>query len=206
MKPNFLARVLASLIVVVAIESAAQPVQAAGCKTKEWKTGLTLAPWLNLDQLSTKERKRIGCGSYLINAVASCSTCHSCPTYTGLDVIPEPNAATHLAGRLDNIWGLIPNLTPDEEGRPLAMMQKNTPREDSGVSEAEFVNEIMRRGRSARTRDTFDGDLSTVMPWASHQQMTTRDLKAIYSYLAELPSTERPPAEDCLFFGDRERL
>jgi hypothetical protein len=40
----------------------------------------------------------------------------------------------------------------------------------------------------------FDGNLLQIMPWTSFQDMTDRDIEAIYEYLSAIPCVEGPPA------------
>jgi hypothetical protein len=40
----------------------------------------------------------------------------------------------------------------------------------------------------------FDGNLLQIMPWPNDQDMTDRDLEAIYEYLSAIPCVAGPPA------------
>ena len=101
----------------------------AGAAIKKWKLGLQISP-INIDtsEMTTKKKKAVGMGSYLVNAVGSCAECHSCPTYafnqnpfdggTG-----ELNATNYLAGgaRFGTIGSK--NLTPNNSGKPAGLTQ-----------------------------------------------------------------------------------
>jgi hypothetical protein len=174
--------------------------------------GLAIAPVpLNFEG---KDRKLVGLGSYLVNAVVDCNGCHSAgpptefivpsgnpyflsPPFSGKQKI---NPATYLGGGRDfgpfpGGPGSIPhlysrNLTPDKTGLP-----------EGGHTFEEFV-QIIRQGTDFDhvhpnctmsgspancLQPPFNGDLLQVMPWPTYQKMTEHDLKAIYEYLKAIP-------------------
>lgn len=165
-----------------------------------------------------KDRTMVGLGSYLVNVVADCNGCHSNPPTayvpTGNPYFRSPpfsgskqiNATTYLGGGQD--FGPFPspggtvhivsrNLTPDKTGLP-----------EGGHTLAEFI-QIMRTGvdmdyahpncSAAVTTNCllppFDGALLQVMPWPAFQNMTDRQLTAIYTYLSAIPCLEGGPGE-----------
>ncbi len=166
--------------------------------------------------LQGKDRDLVGLGSYIVNAVVPCNDCHSAgpPTqYTGghnpfFGQSPKVNPSTYLGGGRD-FPPLIPgsahivsrNLTPDKTGMP-----------EGGRSFADFLL-IMRNGMDFdHVHPTctgapnvncipppFDGSLLQIMPWPTFQNMTDRDLRAIYEYLSAVPCLEGPPQfhNDC---------
>jgi hypothetical protein len=162
-----------------------------------------------------KDRDLVGLGSYLVNAVSDCNGCHTAqnPT-TGapLEFLPtgnpffglpkKVNTATYLSGGRD--FGQIEgpnsphivsrNLTPDKTGRA-----------EGGRTFSEFL-QIMQHGTDldhahpncSSTVKTncftppFDGDLLQVMPWYAFQDMTQKELQAMYEYLSAIPCIEGP--------------
>lgn len=173
---------------------------------------LALAPVpLNLEG---KDRKLVALGSYIVNAVAGCNGCHSAgpqteytqsgnpyllpPVFSGTKQV---NPQTYLGGGRD-FGPLVPgsahivsrNLTPDKTGRP-----------EGGHTFEEFV-QIMRTGVDLDHRHPtctgapdescvpfpFNGDLLQIMPWPDFQDMSDRELRAIYEYLSAIPCIEGP--------------
>jgi hypothetical protein len=122
----------------------------------------------------------VGLGSYLVNQVASCNDCHTNPSFApGHDpYLGQPkqiNANVYLAGGHsypadDGETVFPPNITPDSTGKP------------GGLTYRQFVL-AMRYGQ-----DPAANRLLQVMPWPSYQELTHRDLRAIYEYLSSIPS------------------
>jgi hypothetical protein len=173
--------------------------------------GFAIAPVpLNLNG---KNHALVGLGSYIVNAQADCNGCHN-PGPGANEFLPnrnpyfgqpkQINQATYLGGGR-NFGALVPgsaniisrNLTPDRTGLP-----------EGGRTLGEFI-QIMRTGVDldhmhpncpAGTVNTscipkpFDGNLLQIMPWPGDQDMTDRDLRAIYEYLSAIPCIEGPPA------------
>jgi hypothetical protein len=180
--------------------------------------GLAIAPVpLNLEG---KDRRLVGLGSYIVNAVADCNGCHSAGTATEY-IVPtgnpyllsppftgktEVNPATYLGGGRD--FGPFPgpplpsiphlysrNLTPDNTGLP-----------EGGHTFEQFV-QIIRKGTdfdhvhpncaspgtpSNCLEPPFKGNVLQVMPWPTYQNMTDHDLRAIYEYLKAVPCNPGP--------------
>jgi mono/diheme cytochrome c family protein len=140
-----------------------------------------------------KDRATIARGSYLVNALGGCVSCHTMPTFeAGGDPFkgePEkPNLTNYLAG--GKCFGPIksPNITPDANGHP------------GGLTQAEFIESI----RGGKVHMMEDGkkpdpnDIQKVMPWPEFRHMTDEDLGAVYAYLAAVPhadpsNTKCPP-------------
>ncbi|HEV7513132.1 MAG TPA: hypothetical protein VGO27_15665 [Candidatus Acidoferrum sp.] len=169
--------------------------------------GFDIAPFdLGVDE---KDRKLVGLGSYLVNAVADCNGCHSAgpatefamggnpyflsPPFTGKKKI---NMATYLGGGRDfgpigSVLHLYSrNLTPDKTGLPAG-----------GRTYEQFVD-IMREGEDFDDvhpnctgpgtppncfKPPFNGDHLQVMRWPFFKDMTDHDLRAIYEYLKAVP-------------------
>lgn len=170
--------------------------------------------------LEGKDRRLVGLGSYIVNAVADCNGCHSAgpateyivptgnpyflsPPFSGKQKI---NPATYLGGGRD--FGPFPgpplpsiphlysrNLTPDSTGLP-----------EGGHTFEQFV-QIMRQGTdfdhvhpnctSPGTpanclEPPFNGNVLQVVPWPTFQNMTDQDLRAIYEYLRAIPCNPGP--------------
>ena len=141
--------------------------------------GLRIAP-VTLT-IGNRNPSLVGLGSYLVNVTSSCADCHSNPTYAPghnpyLGQPKQLNVDGYLAGGHpfsgENGETVVPpNITPDGTGKP------------RGLSYRKFVL-AMRYGQ-----DPDDAKrLLQVMPWPSYQNLTDRDLKAIYEYLSSIPS------------------
>ncbi|HEY3583787.1 MAG TPA: hypothetical protein VGL90_05350, partial [Casimicrobiaceae bacterium] len=102
-------------------------------------------------------------------------------------VFPSPNGTVHIVSR---------NLTPDKSGLP-----------EGGRSLEEFIR-ILRTGVDLDHAHPncptnapqcllppFNGDVLQVMPWPAFQNLTERQLVAIYTYLSAVPCVEGGPGE-----------
>ena len=137
----------------------------------------------------------VGLGSYLVNAMGGCNDCHTAPPYAqgGDPFAGEPkkvNAARYLAGGTpfgppgDPNTPVSRNLTPRANGLPANLTW-------------EQFRRVIRTGADLKRRPPFapsaDNDLLQVMPWPVYQDMTDRDLRAIYEYLRSIPSLPSTP-------------
>lgn len=175
--------------------------------------------------LTGKDPARIGLGSYIVNAIGGCSGCHTFPQYlekadpagsnptagdpfqgTSLKqslphrLVANYNVSHYLAGgRCFGPGFMSFNITPDPTGRPL------------GLTEAEFIK-VMRTGEDIHCEKSPsdpicalgpDTPLLQVMPWPTFHNMADTDLKAIYTYLAALPSAQpcNTPTDGCPGFS-----
>jgi mono/diheme cytochrome c family protein len=136
---------------------------------------------LDLAGLSGDQIEQVGQGSYLVNAVGDCNSCHtSDPTkfLAGGVVFGGPMAPFTVTTR---------NLTPDPTS--------GLPADIHNVDQ--FVN-ALRTG--ADYHGVADGGTPTqtllVMPWAAFRWMSTPDLKAIYAYLSAIPAVSNAIAAD----------
>ena len=146
------------------------------------KRGLEIAP-VELN-LQGRNRALVGLGSYIVNAQGGCNDCHTYPAFaTGGDPYKgEPkmiNSVNYLAGGRkfgDSLTS--PNLTPDPADTRTEAQRY-----------ADFVK-LMRTGIKPT------GGILQVMPWPVYQDMTDRDLQAIFEYLQAIPSAKpaAPPA------------
>jgi mono/diheme cytochrome c family protein len=136
------------------------------------KHGLDISPVpLNVAGLSGDQLEQIGQGSYLVNAVGDCGTCHndaSAPPpvkfLAGGTQFPT-GASTYVTAR---------NLTPD-------------PTKGMKLTEAQFL-EAFRTGKDFNVPDGGADQALLVMPWQSFRWMSTDDIKAIYAYLKVIPA------------------
>jgi hypothetical protein len=176
------------------------------------RRGFEIAPVpLNLEG---KEPDLVGLGSYLVNAVSDCNSCHTAGQPPNFDYANGNNPyfgqkkkvdpTTYMGGGQD-FGQAIPgaggpdiisrNLTPDKTGLP-----------EGGHTLEQFMI-IMRTGKdfdhlhptcSATESGAncipppVDGSLLQVMPWPTFQNMTDHDLRAIYEYLSAIPCYEGP--------------
>jgi hypothetical protein len=143
--------------------------------------------------LKGKNRELVGLGSYLVNAVGDCNGCHhatlspSSPYAPGGDPFQGQPKQVERAGYLAGgtpLFGpfFIPrNLTPDKTGRA-----------EGGASFEEF-RDIMRTGIDPDKAHPQFGPFLQVMPWPAFQDMSDRDLRAIYEYLSAIPCIEGDP-------------
>jgi hypothetical protein len=145
------------------------------------KRGFEIAPVpLNLEG---RNRALVGLGSYIVNAQAGCNDCHTWPNFApgGDPYHFQPkmiNAEHYLAGGRPFGPFRSRNITPD----PSSTM---TPEERY----QEFVS-IMRTGMDPDHAHPQFGPLLQVMPWSVYQDMTDRDLRAIFEYLQSIPHAE----------------
>lgn len=174
------------------------------------RIGYDVAP-VRLD-LAGKDWALVGLGSYLVNVQAACNDCHSAGPQTqyvpgGNPYFGQPakvNPATYLGGGRDfgqlaagspfTVHIISRNLTPDKTGRP-----------EGGHTFEQFL-QIMRTGvdmdhlhPNCLPMETanclpppFDGALLQIMPWPEYQNLTDRDLRAVYEYLKAIPCVEGP--------------
>jgi len=150
--------------------------------------GLAIAP-VKLN-LTGKNRALVGLGSYIVNGGADCNGCHFGPAGEFADggdpFQGQPkvvNAAAYLAGGRPSFGPIfIPrNLTPDKTGRP------------SGGASFEEFRDILRTGIDPDQAHPQFGPYLQVMPWPNFQNMTDRDIRAIYEYLSAIPCIEGDP-------------
>lgn len=177
---------VASLVAAFALSSNARTrAQGGGSNVNEAQiqTGLDISP-VTID-LRGRNRALVGLGSYIVNAVAGCSDCHTWPQYVpgGDPFLGQPeqiNAARYLGG-----------------GRPFGPFVSNniTPDAVTGLPGGMTFNEFLVVMRSGVDRDHSPppvpspaNDLLQVMPWPVFRNMTARDLRAIYEYLSAIPS------------------
>jgi hypothetical protein len=142
--------------------------------------GFKVAP-VRLD-LAAKDPLLVGLGSYLVNT-GGCNDCHTNPSFAagGDPFQGQPkrvNAEHYLAGGAMFGPFLSRNLTPDPtSGLP------------AGLTYAQFA-ETIRTGIDIKKLHPEVSPLLQVMPWPVYQDLTDRDLRAIYEYLRAIPHAE----------------
>jgi len=175
------------------------------------RKGLAVAP-VPLD-LTRRNIRLVGLGSYIVNVQSGCNDCHSAGPATQFVQGGNPyfgqhpavvNPETYLGGGR-NFGPLVPNspdivsrnLTPDKAGKTLG-----------GDNFSQFL-ETIRTGRdpdhvhptcgagvtTSCLPPPFDGDLLQIMPWPVYRHLTTSDLRAVYEYLGSVPCVEGGPGE-----------
>ncbi|MGH7780850.1 MAG: cytochrome C [Candidatus Binataceae bacterium] len=171
--------IFTAALVAVTLACGVGPANAQLFLSSRAKIGYKINPVSPLN-LSHKDPNLVGLGSYWVNAMAGCNDCHSAAPYAsgGNPFLGQPkkiNSATYLNGGM--CFGPFEsrNITPDTNGLP------------AGLTLKEFINVI-------RTGDDPEdpGTLLQVMPWPDFQNLTNRDLTAIYSYLSAIPSLPTP--------------
>jgi hypothetical protein len=129
-----------------------------------------------------KDRKLVGLGSYLVNAVGGCNDCHTAPPFTQdpFDHLGAPkqiNNDCYLAGGTPFGPPGVPgtpvsrDITPWEDGKP------------AGLSLRQFLH-VIKTGEDPDN----PGMVLQVMPWPVYQAMNDDDLTAIYKYLSAIPA------------------
>lgn len=167
-------------------KSSAAPVNAVSTAAEsseesKIKRGFEIAPVpLNLEG---RNRALVGLGSYIVNAQAGCNDCHTWPNFApgGDPYRLQPkmiNAEHYLAGGRPFGPFRSRNITPD----PASTMT-------SEERYQEFVS-IMRTGMDPDHAHPQFGPLLQVMPWSAYQDMTDRDLRAVFEYLQSIPHAE----------------
>jgi hypothetical protein len=158
----------------------------AGSEAARIARGFRIAP-VRLD-LARKDPLLVGLGSYLVNS-GGCNDCHTTPNFApgGDPFRGEPkqiNTENYLAGGAPFGPFVSRDLTPDPaSGLP------------AGLTYEQFVR-TMRTGFDIKQRHPEVSPLLQVMPWPLYQELTDRDLRAIYEYLRAIPHAEpgTPPA------------
>lgn len=168
----------------------------------------------------------VGLGSYLVNAIDHCNTCHSAGPATQYAKGGNPyfkinggaviNQATYLGG-----GRVFPPLVPGMPGATPTIVSRNLTPDRTGLPEGgrtfEEFRFIIQTGTDLDQLHTnctdptitasttcfplnlpFNGDLLQVMPWPDLRHLTEHDLLAIYEYLSAVPCIEGPPAPNPL--------
>jgi hypothetical protein len=165
------------------------------------KRGFEIAP-VPLSPLSLhgKNRSLVGLGSYIVNAQGGCNDCHT------WNPIPPPGSSYAAGG--DPFAGQPKKIDPKfylAGGRfffsapyPVTLngcvISRNlTPEngEPAGLTFQEFLH-VMRTGEDPDDSNSHPR-LLQVMPWPVYQDMTDRDLRAVYEYLSVIPSIPGEP-------------
>jgi hypothetical protein len=211
--------VFAAVIVVAALTAApslkADDEHSANDRTRI-EVGLQAAP-VNLTY-DKHNRDLVGLGSYLVNVNIGCNGCHSAGPateyanghnpYMRLGPFTPPkqvNTATYLGGGRD--FGqvgpitspTIPphiisrNLTPDKTGIPVGGFSEFFDSVRKGID----PDHLHPNCNGTTITDNcfnppFNGALLQVMVWPELQDLTDRDLLAMYEYLKAIPCIESP--------------
>jgi hypothetical protein len=142
------------------------------------KQGLDIAPvTLNLTGLSSAQVEMVGNGSYIVNALADCPSCHGGPPayLAGGCAVPDagPPTCTGITFATPGFTVAARNLTPDA-----ATGLK--------LTEDQFISAI-RTGADYHTGSTPTQTL-LVMPWVTFRWMSTYDLRSVYAYVHAIPA------------------
>jgi hypothetical protein len=186
----------------------------------EVEIGLRISPVpLNL---AGKNLNLVGLGSYIVNAVSDCNSCHNGgqpPNFNyaagGNPYFGQPqktDPTVYMSGGQD-FGPAVPPATPGAYAGPDIISRNLTPDRaglpEGGHTLAQF-KQIIRTGidldhlHPTCTQVTptpeplncipapVDGNLLQVMPWPTFSHMTDHDLDAIYEYLSAIPCIEGP--------------
>jgi hypothetical protein len=131
--------------------------------------------------LEGRDTQLVGLGSYLVNAVGLCASCHSKALYTSdgspFDGKPaKVDTTLYLGGGQAFGPFLSRNLTPEPEN-------DNQP---AGMTLDDFML-VMRTGQDLDQLHPQVSPLLQVMPWPTFRSMTDLELRAIYEYLSAVP-------------------
>jgi hypothetical protein len=176
--------------------------------------GLAIAPVpLNM---TGKDPALVGYGSYLVNSAGDCNGCHSAGPSTEFAAGGVPyfgqhptvvNPATYLGGGYD--FGAF----PDPTGPFPHIVSRNLTANATGLPVGgDTLDQFMQIIRTGMDPDNvhpacsgapdgkclpppFDGTRLQIMPWPNFQNMTDRDLQAIYAFLSAIPCVEGGPGE-----------
>jgi hypothetical protein len=184
MKPT-IAVAVAIIVFVGSVEMAVTSAQSQGTNESRIQTGFAYAKTQGIAlNLTGRNRALVGLGSYLVNAVAGCNDCHTQPAYASggnpyafLGAPAQINVPCYLAGGRPFGPFVSRDITPWENGRP------------AGLTFQDFLH-VMRTGEDPDN----PGQVLQVMPWPAYQNMTDRDLEAVYEYLSAVPAI---PANTC---------
>ena len=180
------------------------------------EVGLQIAP-VHL-RYAKHERKLVGLGSYLVNAVIGCNGCHSAGPATEFAAGHNPfqrlgpftppkieNPVTYLGGGRD--FGQIGpitsstvpphivsrNLTPDSTGVPVGGFGEFFDSVRNGIDPDHLHPNCNGTTITSNCfNPPFNGNLLQVMPWPNLQDLTEQDLHAIYTYLTAIPCVVSP--------------
>ena len=150
--------------------------------TSRIQQGYAIAP-LPLT-LNGQDPALVGLGSYYVNAVSECADCHTNPPRYlpgGNPFLGQPkqiNTDNYLRGGFT-----FP--APDPTGVENPITSRNLRPENglpAGLTLAQFMD-VLRNG----TDYDHPGRLLQVMAWPIFQNLTDRDIQAIYAYLSTLP-------------------
>ncbi|MGH7438865.1 MAG: hypothetical protein ACRENE_24525, partial [Polyangiaceae bacterium] len=145
------------------------------------KLGLEIAPVaLQLAGRDSDQLELIGTGSYLVNAVADCASCHgSGSTYlAGACNAPADGGAPACSGASFSLPAGPPG---GDAGLTTVYARNLTPDPTTGLtlSFTQF-EQVMRTGDDFKTSQTHT---LAVMPWAAFRWMSSYDIASIYFYL-----------------------
>jgi mono/diheme cytochrome c family protein len=215
----FAAVVMAGVLIDSKSGQAANDNNGAQDEKQMIQIGLSFAATAGLQlNMTGKDPDMVGLGSYLVNVSGDCNGCHTANPATEYLPAGNPyllpaifkgtklvNTHTYLGGGSSfGFFGPGPNaeiisrnLTPDRTGRP-----------EGGNTLSDFKL-IMRTGTDLDHRHPscsstitinclsfpFNGALLQVMPWPNFQNLTDRQLEAIYTFLSTIPCIEGGPGE-----------
>jgi hypothetical protein len=173
--------------------------------------------------MAGKDPALVGLGSYYVNVLDHCNTCHSAGPATEFAKGGNPyfktnggavvNPATYLGGgRVFPLQApgapviVSRNLTPDKTGRPEG---GRTFEEFRFIIQTGTDLDRLHLNCSAPGANPnncypdnlpFNGELLQIMPWPGLRNLKERDLRAIYEYLSAVPCISGPPGplhNDC---------
>jgi hypothetical protein len=156
---------------------------ASGPAAEAFNTSFSTA----VGRLTPEQQARVGRGSYVVNALADCNTCHTDGNGDGNfdgGLIPgtnDVNTAAYLAGGV-NLGPLL--------GRGRLFSRNLTPEPGTGLllSEEQFVQTI-RFGADFRRPG---GSLRVQPHFPAEYRLTLDDLQALYAYLRTIPAVVQP--------------
>ncbi len=140
------------------------------------KHGLDISPVaIDTTGMTSAQIEAVGQGSYLVNALADCGSCHG-------EAGTTPGFLAGTASQTGTVFAR--NLTPYSATHTTGMQ----------LTADQFVD-VMRRGTnyvcSAGTCASNGTDaLATFMPWQDYRWASDSDLRAVYAYLQAIPAVD----------------
>ncbi len=171
--------------------------------------------------IGNRDPDLVGLGSYMVNVSGDCNGCHSVPTteyaaggnpYLLPGTMPpffsgqmKFNASTYLGGNQDfGSFGpgaageiISRNLTPDKTGLPFGghTLSDFMQIMKTGVDLDKAHPSCSSTGQTNCLSFPFNGNVLQVMSWPAYQNLTDRQLTAIYTYVSTIPCLEGGPGE-----------
>src|SRR5262249_33644223 len=150
--------------------------------------------------------ERIGRGSYLVNSLGKCNSCHTNPARTAASPADSPiNTAAYLAGgrvfafggAAETSLGVVRSMTKNLVGATNGFFTEPT---------ADFVTFAGIIQTGLHIDDPDPKPLAAPMPWQFFRNLTADDFVSMYTYLSHVqqgqptPLTADKPTQDASYY------